>query len=73
LTKQLAKPKPSKNRDEVIDNTTKEQTDIVAIFVAANPDTHIVILPPLMRLEPVWIKDKIRTIYLFLKKLDQTE
>jgi hypothetical protein len=61
------KGKTVRTRDEVINQVTKEQVDIISKHVGQNPDTKFIVLPPFVRFEPAWIPDKIRTITLHLK------
>ncbi len=59
--------KVARTRDEVINNITKEQIDIISLQASLKPDVTFVALPPFMRFEPAWITDKLRTITLNLK------
>jgi hypothetical protein len=56
-----------KTRDDIINNITKEQADIIAKNAKENEDTKYIVLPPFMRFEPTWIPDKLRIIQLQLK------
>ncbi len=65
------KGKAVKSRDDVINNITKEQVDIMIKFADLHTNTTYIVLPPFMRFEPAWIPDKLRMITLSLK--DYTE
>ena len=67
LNEIAVKGKVAKTRDEVINNTTKDQIDIIAKYADELPGTIFTIMQPLMRQDPPWMTDKVKTIALFMK------
>jgi hypothetical protein len=67
LNEITVKGKVAKTRDEVIAQVTKSQADIIQSFASINPKTEFLIIPPFLRMEPPWMVDKLRMIYLSLK------
>ncbi len=73
LNEITAKGKVAKTRDEVIAQVTKTQADIIKTFASRHVTTEFLIVPPFLRMDPPWISDKMRMIYLSLKDhLEQT-
>ncbi len=67
------KGKVAKTRDEVIAQVTKTQADIIQTYASKHTKTEFLVSPPFLRMEPPWMPDKLRMIYLSLKDhLEQT-
>jgi len=61
------KGKLVKTRDEIINQVTKTQAEIVSHFASKHPSTEFLIVPPFLRMDPPWMPDKLRHISLSLK------
>ena len=46
LNEIAVKGKAAKTRDEVINNVTKQQAEIIKTFAIANPDVEVMVIPP---------------------------